>query len=283
MTATAPKACVIGSPISHSRSPLIHGYWLKKHNISGSYDRIEVKPDDLSCFFDRIRKGELAGCNVTIPLKELAFGQVDHTDEQTQRLKSVNTVYMQGGKLCGTSTDGMGFMANLRQTVPGWQTRSKHVVILGAGGAARGLVDALITDGAAKITLINRTVERAEAIAADYPDRVDPHGWQALDHALSVTDLLINSTSLGMTGQPPLEVSLDELKPGAVVTDIVYTPLRTELLSQAATRGHPVVEGLGMLLHQAVPGFEKWFGARPEVTDELHDLIVADITGEQAG
>ncbi|NNE21608.1 MAG: shikimate dehydrogenase [Rhizobiales bacterium] len=278
---TAPKACVIGSPISHSRSPLIHGYWLKKHDISGSYDRIEVKPDQLDGFLDRIRQGELAGCNVTIPLKELTFEAVDQTDDQTRRLKSVNTVYMLDGKLCGTSTDGAGFMANLRQTVPDWRTRSKHAVILGAGGAARSLVEALINDGAATITIINRTVERAEAIAADYPDRVDPHGWYAIEHALPVTDILINSTSLGMTGQPPLEVCLDGLKSTAVVTDIVYTPLRTELLNQASSRGHTVVEGLGMLLHQAVPGFEKWFGIRPEVTDDLHDLIAADITGRQ--
>ena len=283
MTPTAPKACVIGSPISHSRSPLIHRYWLKKHGISGSYDRIEVRPDELDKFLERIRQGELAGCNVTIPLKELAFDAVDQTDEQTRRLKSVNTIYMEDGQLCGTSTDGMGFMANLYQTVPGWRCRSKHVVILGAGGAARGLIDALIADGVSTITLINRTVERAEAIAADYPDQVDPHGWDGLGHALPLTDLLINSTSLGMTGQPPLQVALDRLKPGAVVCDIVYTPLRTDLLCQAAACGHQVVEGLGMLLHQAVPGFEKWFGTRPEVTDELHDMIAADITGKQAG
>ena len=281
MAATAPKACVIGSPICHSRSPLIHGYWLKKHDISGSYDKVEVIPDELTGFFNRIRRGDFAGCNVTIPLKELAFDAVDQTDDQTRRLKSVNTVYMQDGKLCGTSTDGMGFMANLRQTVSGWQTGSKHVVILGAGGAARGLVDALITDGADRVSIVNRTLERAEAIAADYPGRATARSWHSLNDLLPATDLLVNSTSLGMAGQPPLEVCLDELKPEAVVTDIVYTPLRTDLLSQASARGHRIVEGLGMLLHQAVPGFEKWFGTRPEVTDELHDLIAADITGGQ--
>ena len=281
--ATVPKVCVIGSPISHSRSPLIHGYWLKKYDISGSYDRVEVKRDELLEFLDRIRKGELAGCNVTIPLKELAFDAVDQTDSQTCRLKSVNTIFMENGKLCGTSTDGMGFMANLRQTVPGWQTGSKHAVILGAGGAARGLVDALIADGAAGVSIVNRTLARAKVIAEDYPGKATTHAWDTINDLLATTDLLVNSTSLGMTGQPSLEISLDKLKPGAIVTDIVYTPLRTDLLCQAAARGHPVVEGLGMLLHQAVPGFEKWFGTRPEVTDELHDLIVADITGKQAG
>ncbi|MDH3741924.1 MAG: shikimate dehydrogenase [Hyphomicrobiales bacterium] len=283
MTVTAPKACVIGSPISHSRSPLIHGYWLKKHGISGSYDRIEVKPDQLAGFLDRIRQGELAGCNVTIPLKELAFEAVDRTDDQTRRLKSVNTIFMEGGKLCGTSTDGMGFMANLCQTVPGWHTASKHLVILGAGGAARGLVDALITDGADRVSIVNRTLERAEAIAADYPGKATARTWSSLNDLLPVADLLVNSTSLGMTGQPPLELPLDGLKREAVVADIVYVPLQTDLLRQAAERGHQVVEGLGMLLHQAVPGFEKWFGTRPEVTDELRDLIIADITGRQAG
>lgn len=283
MTATAPRVCVIGSPISHSRSPLIHGYWLKKYTISGSYDRVEVKSDELSAFLDRIRQGELAGCNVTIPLKELAFDAVDQTDDQTRRLKSVNTIFMENGRLCGTSTDGMGFMANLRQMVPGWQTGSKHVVMLGAGGAARGLVDTLIADGAARVSIVNRTLTRAETIAQDYPGKTAAEPWDAINDLLATTDLLVNSTSLGMTGQPPLEVPLDELKPGAVVTDIVYTPLRTDLLCQAAARGHRVVEGLGMLLHQAVPGFEKWFGTKPEVTDELHELIAADITGKQAG
>ena len=163
---TGLKACVIGNPIAHSRSPLIHGYWLNKYGISGSYERVKVTPDRLETFLDGIRKGQLAGCNVTIPLKERAFELVDVSDEQTSRLKSVNTVYMADGKLCGISTDGAGFMANLQNTLPDWQGRSQQVTILGAGGAARALVAALVDAGVAGITIANRTVVRAEAMAS---------------------------------------------------------------------------------------------------------------------
>ncbi len=261
---------------------MIHGYWLKKYAISGSYDPLEVKPDELPGFLNRIRQGEFAGCNVTIPLKELAFELVDHTDPETSRLKSVNTIFLQDGDLCGTSTDGAGFMANLHQTVPGWTVRSRHVVLLGAGGAARGLVDALLGDGAAHVSIVNRTLARAQAIADDDPQHCTAHDWSALPALLADADLVINSTSLGMAGQPPLEISLDGLKLDAVVADIVYTPLQTELLRAAEARGYRTVEGLGMLLHQAVPGFEKWFGVRPEVTDKLRQLVIADITGTTA-
>lgn len=271
------RACVIGSPIAHSRSPLIHRYWLKKHGISGRYDKIEVTPSELEVFFDRIRSGEIAGCNITIPLKELAFQAVGRTDALTARLKSVNTVYVDGGQLVGTSTDGIGFMANLRQTITDWQTDGQAVTMLGAGGAARALTATLIDAGVARIVIANRTMSRAEAIAAEHDARVSTCDWSDLPDSLADTDLLVNSTSLGMERQPPLELSLETLRPNAVVADIVYAPLETDLLKQAARRGHRCVDGLGMLLHQAVPGFEKWFGIRPEVTAELRDIIAADI------
>ncbi len=271
------RACVIGSPIAHSRSPLIHGYWIKNHGIPGRYDKSEVTPSELGAFLDRIRSGEIAGCNITIPLKELAFKAVDRTDALTARLKSVNTVYMDGGQLVGTSTDGIGFMANLRQTITDWHADGQSVTMLGAGGAARALTVTLIEAGVARIVIANRTMSRAEAIAAEHDDRVSTCDWAALPDTLADTDLLVNSTSLGMERQPPLELSLETLRPNAVVADIVYAPLETDLLKQAALRGHRCVDGLGMLLHQAVPGFEKWFGVRPEVTAELRDIIAADI------
>lgn len=273
------KACVIGSPISHSRSPLIHNYWLKHYRISGSYERIEIKPDELEAFLDRIRQGEFVGCNVTLPLKERACELVDMTDQQTRKLKSLNTIFMSDGKCWGISTDGSGFMANLVQSVPGWQIQSKHVLVLGAGGAARALVAALIDAGVDRISIANRTLQRAEKICADYMDRVSAISWDALEGALPNTDLLVNSTSLGMTGQPSLDISIQKLKPRAVVADIVYAPLETQLLHQAAALGYRCVDGLGMLLHQAVPGFEKWFGVRPEVTAALRNIIADDIIG----
>ncbi len=279
---TLRKACVIGSPVSHSRSPLIHSYWLKKYGITGTYDRVEVLPDQLAAFLQRIRGGELAGCNVTIPLKERAFELVDCTNEQTGKLKSLNTIFMSQGMLCGISTDGAGFMANLADAVKGWSCTSKHVVILGAGGAARALVAALADAGVGGIKIVNRTMTRAEAISTEFQDKVKAHSWDDLTDLLGNADLLINSTSLGMTGQPPLVVSVERLKPEAVVADIVYAPLETELLRRARQLGHRCVDGLGMLMHQAVPGFEKWFGIRPEVTDELREIIAADITGRQA-
>ena len=278
-----PRACVIGNPIAHSRSPLIHGYWLNKYGISGSYERVKVTPNRLETFLDELRNGRWAGCNVTIPLKERAFELVDMSEEQTSRLKSVNTVYMADGKLCGISTDGAGFMASLHNTVPDWQSRSQKVTILGAGGAARALVAALVDAGVAGITIANRTVVRAEAISADYAGIVSGVAWDGIAGSLGDTDLLINSTSLGMTGQPPLDLPLKALKSHAVVADIVYAPLETDLLQRAAGLGHRCVDGLGMLLHQAVPGFEKWFGVKPEVTTELRDMVAADVLGQQAG
>lgn len=271
------KACVIGWPISHSRSPIIHGYWLKRYGIEGSYVRIPVKPEELPAFFSGLTGQGFAGCNVTLPHKEAAFRAVRTADAATSRLGVVNTVFARDDELWGTSTDGEGFLASLTAGHPGWRARDQTVVILGAGGATRALVGALIDAGAARLLIANRTRARTEELKRDFGPKVEPRDWTEAAEILRHADLLINTTSLGMTGQPPLAVDLDNLPKTALVTDIVYTPLETDLLKRAKARGNAIVPGLGMLLHQAVRGFDLWFGTRPEVTEELYDLIARDI------
>jgi shikimate dehydrogenase len=271
------KACVIGWPISHSRSPLIHGYWLKRYGIDGSYERLPVPPDELQDFFNELGQKGYAGCNVTLPHKEGAFRAVRIADDATTRLGAVNTVFLRDGELWGTNTDGEGFLANLSSYVPAWQALDRGIVILGAGGAARAIVGALLDAGSRQLIVVNRTLARAEEFRRDFGQRVVPRDWSGVEQSLGDADLLVNTTSLGMTGQPALELGLDRLPGSAIVADIVYTPLETDLLIRARARGNVVVPGLGMLLHQAVRGFELWFGQRPQVTAELHDLIARDI------
>jgi shikimate dehydrogenase len=271
------KACVIGWPISHSRSPLIHGYWLKRYGIDGIYERIAVPPAELSAFLSSLADKGYAGCNVTLPHKEGAFRVVRIADDATLRLHVVNTVYHRDGELWGTSTDGEGFLANLTAHVPHWRAENQTVVILGAGGAARAIIGALLDAGSRRLLVANRTLARADELRRDFGSRVEPHDWRDVRKLLEDADLLVNSTSLGMTGQPPLELDLTRLPRSAIVTDIVYAPLETDLLVRSRARGNIVVPGLGMLLHQAVRGFELWFGRRPEVTPELHDLVARDI------
>lgn len=271
------KACVIGWPISHSRSPLIHGYWLKHYGIAGSYERLPVKPEELPAFFSSLIANGYAGCNVTLPHKEAAFRQVRTADAATARLGVVNTVFVRDGQLWGTSTDGEGFLASLAAGHPGWRAAGRNVVILGAGGATRALVGALLDAGAARLLIANRTRAKAEELKRDFGSRIEPHDWTKASDLLRHADLLVNTTSLGMTGQPALEVDLGNLPRSALVTDIVYTPLETGLLRHARARGNPIVPGLGMLLHQAVRGFELWFGTRPEVTGDLYEIVARDI------
>lgn len=271
------KACVIGWPISHSRSPLIHGYWLKQLGIDGSYTRQPVEPASLANFVHGLGKAGYVGCNVTIPHKEAVFELVTRADDTTERLGAVNTVYLRDGKLLGTNTDGEGFINSLRQSVPGLKLANQRAMVLGAGGASLAVVNAILEQGASQVALANRTMERAEQLRRRFGSRVCPIAWHAAADQLGDVSLLVNTTSLGMNGQPELEFSLSQLPQNAVVTDIVYTPLRTRLLDEAAARGNAVVEGLGMLLHQAVRGFSLWFGAMPEVTPELHDLVARDI------
>jgi len=272
-----PKACVIGWPIKHSRSPMIHNYWLQKYNIAGSYQKIAVSPQELSSFLAGLSDNGFKGCNVTIPHKEKVFEQVKVVDAVTRQIGAVNTVYMENNTLYGLNTDGYGFISNLKDQVPNWQSKDKKCVILGAGGAARAIIAILLNEGASKITLVNRTISRARNLAQEFGSTVDVIAFEDIELCLPDADLLVNSSSLGMTGQPPLEIALTPLSSNCVVSDIVYDPLETALLKQAKDKGHKTVDGLGMLLHQAVPAFEKWFGIRPQVTPELKALIVDDL------
>ncbi len=271
------KSCVIGWPIGHSRSPLIHNYWLYLHGIEANYERVPVEQRRLLEFISSIGENDYIGCNVTLPHKEAVFKLVAIDDLATQRLGVVNTVFLKDGKANGTSTDGEGFLASLRSRVPEFSLEGKRVVMLGAGGASLAIAGAVLDAGAAELVVANRSLERAEALVQRFGKQVKPVAWERRGAILAECGLLINATSLGMTGQPPLDIDLSQLPGDAVVTDIVYTPLRTAFLENASQRGNVTVEGLGMLLHQAVRGFELWFGVRPTVTPELHALVARDI------
>jgi shikimate dehydrogenase len=271
------RACVIGWPVSHSRSPLIHNYWLARYHLNGHYERIALEPQYVADFIARLEANQFEGCNVTLPHKEAAFACVEAADDATRRLGVVNTVFRRNGRTFGTTTDGEGFMANLTASLPRYSVRNRRVVMLGAGGAAMAIAGALVDAGAAEIAIANRTAERIDALRRKIRGVIVPVAWEDRGSALSECGLLVNTTSLGMTGQPPLVLELQYLPSDAVVADIIYSPLATPLLSAARKRGNSVVSGLGMLLHQAVRGFELWFGVRPAVTPELHALIATDI------
>jgi shikimate dehydrogenase len=277
MSPSIPKACVIGWPVRHSRSPLIHGFWLSQLKIDGSYERAEVAPADFPAFARGLRARGYAGANVTIPHKQTAFELCDGVTETAAGLKAVNTLWTDDGNLWGDNTDVSGFLAALDEEAPGWDGAHRSAVVMGAGGAARAIVHALKLRGFDHIFLVNRTWERAAALAAALGPGIEVADFAALPGMLAGASLLINASSLGMRGQPPLTADLAPLPAGAVVTDIVYIPLETTLIKTAKVRGLRAVSGLGMLLHQAVPGFERWFGVRPCVTDELRALIEADI------
>ncbi|MGV2979533.1 shikimate dehydrogenase [Camelimonas sp. ID_303_24] len=280
------RACVIGDPISHSRSPLIHGHWLERLGISGAYDRRRVAVGEVAAFLQEVRAGRLRGGNVTVPNKEEAARHVDALTETARRLGAVNTVWEDNGKVWGDNTDVTGFLANLDERSPGWDRKPEKAIVLGAGGAARAIIYGLQTRGFREIGIANRSLSRAREIAGELQSpgerQLVPIDWEARSGALEGATFLVNTTSLGMTGQPPLDISLDALPIGAVVHDIVYAPLETDLLRAARQRGNPVVDGLGMLLHQAAPGFARWFGQKPQVTDELRQLIINDVNRSAA-
>ncbi|MFI0846705.1 shikimate dehydrogenase [Mesorhizobium sp. IMUNJ 23232] len=282
MAEAARKAFVCGHPIAHSRSPKIHGYWLKHYGLVGNYEAIDVTPDDFGDFAASLRKGRYVGGNVTIPHKEAAFRAVDRRDAAAEEIGAVNTLWVEDGRLCGSNTDAYGFAANLDDFAPGWAASSGAAVVLGAGGAARAVLCALKQRGFSDIRIINRTLARAQALAEEFGPVFSAHGVGAANALLGDAALLVNTTSLGMHGEPELPVDLDRLPGHALVTDIVYVPLETPLLAAARKRGLKAVDGLGMLLHQAVPGFEKWFGIRPKVTPALRDLIVGDLVAKAA-
>ncbi len=279
---TAPhRACVIGWPIKHSRSPLIHTYWLDELGIDGSYTREAVAPDAVDDFFANLAENGFVGCNVTLPHKEAAFRAVAQTDDTARILAAVNTVWLADGVLHGTNTDVYGFLANLDDSAPGWDRSAGRAVILGAGGAARAVVHGLMQRGFAAIDIVNRTRSRAEELVTRFGGPTGSHGWAAVADLIVDADILINTTSLGMAGQPALAIDLKPANENLIVTDIVYTSLMTPLLSAANARGLKTVDGLGMLLHQAVPGFEKWFGRRPVVTEALRRHILADLENSE--
>lgn len=272
------RAAITGYPVAHSRSPLVHGYWLAKHGIDGAYDRIAVPPDDAIQFYRDLAGNGLVGCNVTVPNKEAAAAACDELDDAASAMGAANTLWLDdAGRLIGANTDGLGFLGNLDQSLPGWDNGLTHAVVLGAGGAARAVVWGLLSRGVKTVAIVNRTYQKAKDLQDRFGSDSMAHHWEDLAELMGKTGLLVNTTSLGMSGQPPLEIDLRNLPKSAIVTDLVYVPLETRLLADARARGNPAVDGLGMLLHQAVPAFERWFGVRPGVTDELRALVLADL------
>ncbi|MBT5074562.1 MAG: shikimate dehydrogenase [Kordiimonadaceae bacterium] len=269
-------AGVAGNPISHSLSPRLHGYWLKKYGIKGDYAAFHVATNELPDFIARLKTNKIEGINLTVPHKEHAMSLVDEVDEQAKKIGAINTLYFDGrGKLIGTNTDGYGFLKHLKSAAPNWSAKNGPALIIGAGGAARAAISSLLAENIPEIILSNRTLSRAEKLAGDMNDsRIKVVPWAKREEALKNTALLVNVTTLGMTGQPELELNLDNLPKNAVVYDIVYNPLDTELLKQASARGNATVDGLGMLLHQAAPGFKAWFGVEPEVDEALRNHLI---------
>jgi shikimate dehydrogenase len=276
LSGKAKKAGVMGWPVGHSKSPALHGFWLQKHGIDGAYVPMAVKPSDLAQALKALPALGFAGVNLTAPHKEAALSVVDEITDVAKSIGAINTVFVTPeGKLRGTNTDAYGFMENLRQSDPSFATRKGTAVVLGAGGAARAVCAGLIEGGWRDIRVANRTIARAQTLAADFSPAVTALAWEDIAKTLSNTALLVNATSLGMTGQGPLHIDLQPLPTSALVTDLVYAPLETALLAAAKASGNPTVDGLGMLLYQAQVGFEGWFGVRPIVTPELRAHVLA--------
>ena len=276
LTGTARLAGVMGWPVGHSRSPRLHGYWLDAYGIDGAYLPLPVAPEHIETALRALPLLGFAGVNLTVPHKEAALGVIDRVDALARRIGAVNTVVVAAdGTLDGTNTDAFGFTENLRAGAPDWEP-SRAAVVLGAGGAARAVCVGLADAGVAEIRLANRTAARATRLA-DELSGIQPVAWEARGDALDGAGLLVNTTTLGMTGAPPLDIALDALAGDAVVTDIVYAPLETPLLAAARARGNVTVDGLGMLLHQARPGFAAWFGHEPDVTDALRAFVLEDL------
>lgn len=271
-----PAACLIGWPAAHSRSPLIHKYWLTMLGIAGDYRIEAVEPAAFADFIAGLAGHGYRGANVTIPHKEQALA-LSVPDARARAVGAANTLYFKDGELLSTNTDVEGFINNLDASAPGWD-RAGEALVLGAGGSSRAVLFGLLDRGMSRIHLANRTPARAQALADQFGDRVRPIAWDAVHEVLPRAGLLVNTTSLGMKGQPPLDVAVEALPAGSTVADLVYVPLETDLLKAARARGLNAADGLGMLLHQAVRGFELWFGRRPVVTPELRVLIEADLT-----
>lgn len=283
---TPPKACIIGDPVAHSRSPLIHEFWLKQLMLQGAYECAHVSAADLPEFIKNMQKNGFVGANCTIPHKESIIKFCDHVSDSARVLGAVNTIWFEKNQLHGDNTDVIGFLAALDHGAPNWDKCTQKAVVIGAGGAARAIIYGLLQRGIAQILVINRSLERAKQLANELNSidcplifEIIPTAFTDMQNALYNADLLINTTSLGMKGQSPLEIDLSPLPSSATINDIVYVPLVTPLIKQAKARGLKTVGGLDMLLYQAVSGFERWFGVRPDVTDELRQLIQNDIEG----
>jgi shikimate dehydrogenase len=277
LTGKARVAGVMGWPVGHSRSPRLHGFWLERYAIDGAYVPMAVAPEKLAQALRALPALGFAGCNLTVPHKEAALGLVDRVDDAARRIGAVNTVVVDGsGQLNGSNTDGFGFRESLIAGAPGWRSEWPALV-LGAGGAARAVVVALLDAGVPLVRVANRNPARARALAETFGEAIEPVAWDQRAAACGGVGLVVNTTTLGMTGQPPLEIDLAALASDAVVSDIVYTPLITPLLAAARARGNCMVDGLGMLLHQARPGFAAWFGREPVVDDALRRHVALDL------
>ncbi len=273
---TIPLAGVIGHPVAHSLSPRLHGHWLARYGLAGHYVPLDVAPDDLAEVLAMLPRMGFAGVNITIPHKEAVLGLARQVSERARRIGAANTLSFLGtGGFQADNTDGYGFAANLVHSAPDFRAHGARALVLGAGGAARAVIDALNEAGVAQIALANRTRARAEALAADFAPRVTVFDWDTAGELLAEADLVVNTTSLGMVGQEALALPLGGLHPGQIVSDLVYQPLETPLLAAARAAGAVPADGLGMLLHQAAPGFERWFGRRPEVDDALRKAVLA--------
>jgi len=274
------RACVIGWPVEHSRSPAIHRYWLELYGIDGAYEKEAVRPEEFASFLGSLSDRGYAGANVTLPHKTEALRLATKADESARAIGAANMLWLDGaGWLNASNTDAYGFMTNLNQEAPHWNKGRAPVMVLGAGGAARAILHGLIAQGASRILLANRTRDRAEVLAGTFGPAVSVVDWDARNQALAGCGLLVNATSLGMSGKGPLDIEVEALPEDAVVADIVYSPLETPLLATARARRRQAVDGLGMLLYQAVPSFERWFGVRPQVTKELKAHVAATLGG----
>ncbi len=271
----ARLAGVMGWPIAHSLSPRLHGYWLEHHRIDGVYMPLAVAPDDLPAALSALPALGFRGVNLTLPHKEPALDLCHQVDELARRIGAVNTIVVREGKLVGSNSDAFGFLENLKEGAPEWRAAEAPAVVLGAGGAARAVIAALADAGAPEVRIVNRTRERAEALAASLGGALSVRSWEQRGDALAGAGLLVNTTTLGMAGQAALDLDLAALPDQALVTDIVYAPLVTPLLETARARGNPIVDGLGMLLHQARPGFAAWFGLQPKVTPALRAFVLS--------
>lgn len=272
----APIAGVIGWPIAHSRSPRLHGHWLKRYGIAGYYVPLPVMPEHLAEVLRAMPRMGFVGANVTIPHKESVLALADVVTDRAALIGAANTlIFRPDGKIHADNTDGYGFIANIRQNAPGWIPDLGPAAVIGAGGAARAVVASLLESGVTELRIANRTRIRAEQIKAEFGAKVVVYDWAQAGNMLEGAMTVVNATSMGMEGKPPLRVPLDALAPGTLVTDLVYTPLITPFLAEAQSRGCEIVDGLGMLLHQGAPGFERWFGQRPDVDDALRQAVLA--------